>query len=676
MRTAAAPHASSPRLTPHARYRQDLVVAAGLLAVSMVLLPVFAMVPGLRFTLLPPWSVTLHTLFETSSVVLSVLIFAAGLYGFTRQRSSNVALMCNVFLAVAILDFVHMLSFDGMPDFITPSGNGKSLSFLLAARLLVAAAMLAIAFLPWQRRIGRAARVALLALSLAFALAVSAYGLYEPELARLLFQPGSGPTATKVALEYGVVLLNLAAAAAFYLRMRATQPYPLVPFFTAACLMALSEFCLTIYSSASDQYSVMAHVLRLAAYFFVYRATFVEMLDAPYRQLQSARADLVESEEKYRLLFENAPDAYLIANADGSFHTANPAAATLFGISRQDVRRIGRNDVTADERLAGFLKERARTGFARGELTLRRGDGTTFLGELSSTTYTNSQGQQMSSTFIRDITAKRQAEEEVLRLNATLEQRVRDRTVELQVANEDLERFSQVMAHDLRSPLVAIEGFADLLRHGGAGSLDEKQKHYLDRIRAGVARMADMIDSLLELADVSRVPVKVQALDLTAIAEKALSACRRRDPLRKVKTVIESSLVGQGDPRLVATVMSNLIGDAWKHTARNPDAEIVVGVEPSAQGGSGAVYFVRHNGSGMKSRVIETAPDEGGTPQTPAQSVREDVVLASVRRAVSRHGGRMWAEATPGQGAVFRFTLERAANPGSWPGVGDAATAS
>jgi signal transduction histidine kinase len=157
---------------------------------------------------------------------------------------------------------------------------------------------------------------------------------------------------------------------------------------------------------------------------------------------------------------------------------------------------------------------------------------------------------------------------------------------------------------------------------------------------------------------VSRAPLKTQTLDLSAIADKALAACRQRDPQRKVKAVVENSLLGQGDARLIATVMANLIGNAWKHTVRNPDAEIVVGMEPSAQGR--VVYFVRDNGSGMKPGAVETVPDESGTQQSPTESPRAGVVLASVRRIIGRHGGTVWAESTPGQGVVFRFTLEPA----------------
>lgn len=658
MSTATA-HASTSRLSPHVRYRPGLVRAAGFVAASVALLLAFALVPSLRFTLLPPWGVTLHTLFETSSVVLSVLIFAAGLYGFTRERSSNAALMCNVFLAVAILDFVHMLSFDGMPDLVTPSGNGKSLSFLLAARLLVAAAMLAIAVLPWQRQIGRAARVALLALSLAFAVAVSAYGLYEPALAGLLFQPGSGPTALKVAVDYVVVLLNLAAAAAFYLRMREPQPYPLLPFFAAACLMAVSGFSLTIYSNASDQYALMAHVLRLAAYVFVYRATFVEMLDAPYRQIEAARADLVVSEEKYRLLFENSLDAYLIVNPDGSFQAANPAAFTMFGIAPQDLWRIGRSDVTSDPRLAGFLEERSRTGFARGELILRRSDGTTFLGELSSVSYTDSQGRQMSSTFIRDISARRQAEDEILLLNATLDQRVRERTAALEEAYLDLERLSHVMAHDLTSPLVAIDGFANLLKKSTHQPLDDKQKSYLDRISSSAGRMGEMIAALLELADVRRVPLNIQPLDLSAITREVLAARARREPDRVMNISVQPAMMLHGDAKLLTQLMSHLIDSVYGLTVRNPDAKVTVGADLLADGGP--VYFVQSNGVGLNPALAERVLNSFGV----AQGVRDlsdgGITMAAVRSIVARHGGRVWGESLPDGGAVVRFSVGRAA---------------
>jgi len=423
--------------------------------------------------------------------------------------------------------------------------------------------------------------------------------------------------------------------------------------------MALSELCFTLYATFHDQYSIVGHVIKVEAYLFVFRAIFIEFLEGPYRQLETARADLVESEEKYRLLFENAPDAYLMANADGSFHAANPAASTMFGIARQDLWRIGRNDVTSDPRLADFLEERARTGFVRGELILRRGDGSTFLGELSSTTYTDSRGRQLSSTFIHDITAKRQAEEEILKLNATLEQRVRDRTAELQAANEDLDHFSHLMAHDLRSPLVAIEGFAGLLKSSTAGLVNDKQERYLGRIRSNAGRMAEMIDALLELANVARAPLKIQPLDLSAIATEVLAARERREPGRAVKTVVQPGITLAGDAWQLTLVMSHLMDSAWTHTARNPAAEIAVETEPGANGAM--VYVVRDNGAGSQTVQTGKVLDRLGIWQGSGDAAHEGIMMAAVRRILGRHGGRVWAESLPGGGLAVRFCLDRPA---------------
>ncbi|MES2383149.1 MAG: MASE3 domain-containing protein [Pseudomonadota bacterium] len=646
-------------MIPHVSYRRPLMLVAGIWLANAALLLAFVLVPALHFELPAAVHTNLHTLFETVSIIVSALVFAAGWFTFSREGRSNVALLCSIFLGVAILDFVHLLSYEGMPAFWIPAKDGKSISFFLAARLLVAGALVAIAFQPWNRSIGTQERGWVLGLSLVFALAVSAYGLVEPDLRTLFFVPGSGLTATKIAVEYFVIALNLAAAAGFYLRMRQPQPYPLVPLFAAACLMALSELCFTLYATFHDHYSIVGHVIKVEAYLFVFRAIFIEFLEGPYRQLETARADLVESEEKYRLLFENAPDAYLMANADGSFHAANPAAATLFGIARQDLWRIGRNDVTSDPRLADFLEERSRTGFVRGELIMRRGDGSTFLGELSSTTYTDSRGRQMGSTFIHDITEKRRAEEEILKLNATLEQRVRDRTAELQAANEDLDHFSHLMAHDLRSPLVAIEGFAGLLKSSTAGLVNDKQERYLGRIRSNAGRMAEMIDALLELANVARAPLKIQPLDLSAIATEVLAARERREPGRAVKTVVQPGITLAGDAWQLTLVMSHLMDSAWTHTARNPAAEIAVETEPGANGAM--VYVVRDNGAGSQTVQTGKVLDRLGIWQGSGDAAHEGIMMAAVRRILGRHGGRVWAESLPGGGLAVRFCLDRPA---------------
>ncbi|MDP1743149.1 MASE3 domain-containing protein [Polaromonas sp.] len=560
---------------------------------------------------------------------------------------------------MAILDFVHLLSYDGMPSLFLAAKDGQTISFFLAARLLVAGVLVAIALQPWNRSIGVHERRWVFGLSLGFALAVSVYGIVEPAVVTLFFVPGSGLTATKIAVEYLVIFLNLAAAAGFYLRLREPQPYPLVTLFAAACLMALSELCFTLYSDFRSQYLSLGHVMKVQAYLFVFRAIFIEFLERPYRQRDIARAELAESEEKYRLLFENAPDAYLIANADGSFQAANPAASELFGIALKDLGQIGRSDVTSDPRLAGFLEERAKAGAARGELILRRSDGSTFLAELSSSTYTDSRGRQMSSTFIRDITAKRQGEDELRELSARLDHRVRERTAELEEAYLDLERLSHVMAHDLTSPLVAIDGFASLLKKSTTQPLDDKQKRYLDKISSSAGRMGEMIAALLELADVRRVPLNIQPLDLSVITYEVLAARAAREPDRVMRVSVQPAMMLQGDAKLLTQLMSHLIDSVYGLTVRNPDAKVTVGADLLTDGGP--VYFVRNNGVGLNPALAERVLNSFGV----AQGVRDlsdgGITMAAVRSIVARHGGRVWGESLPDGGAVVRFSVGPAA---------------
>jgi signal transduction histidine kinase len=507
-------------------------------------------VPAAQFAL-PGWlNVSLHTLFETVSIVVSALVFSVGWHTFSRERSSSVALICNAFFAIAILDFVHMLSFEGMPALITPSGGGKAIPTFLAARLLAALALLGIALLPWQKRIGPASRNWLLALCLAFALAVSISSLADVELKRLFLVPGVGLTPLKIGIEYLVIGLNIAAAAGFVMRMRDPQPYQVSALFTAACMAALSELCFTLYSRTVDHYNVLGHVYKVIAYLLIYRALFVTLIQNPYLQLESAQRDLQDSEGRYRMLSK--------------------------------------------------------------------------------------------------------AQSEVLRLNASLEQRVQQRTAQLAAANEELERFAYSVAHDLRSPLAAISGFSRAMEKVLPTAADERQQHYLGRILAGVARMDEMIEALLELAHVSRGELVVETLDLTQIAHQILSSRRELDPARAVRCSVQERLMIHGDRGLMTILMDNLIGNAWKFTSQLAEAEILVGSEWVD---GELVCFVKDNGAGFDMAYAAKLFGVFQRLHSQSEFPGHGIGLANVRRIVARHNGRVWAESAPGQGATFRFTL-------------------
>jgi len=261
---------------------------------------------------------------------------------------------------------------------------------------------------------------------------------------------------------------------------------------------------------------------------------------------------------------------------------------------------------------------------------------------------------------VKDITERMAAQQEILRLNAELEERVRQRTAQLESANRELEAFSYSIAHDLRAPLSSIDGFSQMLDHSSGQALPERCRHYLSRIRAGVRQMGELTDGLLSLANFSRTDLRREPVDLAQLARAALAACREGSPDRQVHTEVAAALPVRGDPRLLQQVIGNLVGNAWKFTARSVQARIEVGGYTADDGGR--VYFVRDNGAGFDmahaGRMFEafqrmhSASDFEGT----------GIGLAIVHKIIARHDGRVWAEAAPGRGATFFFTLGDAAS--------------
>jgi PAS domain S-box-containing protein len=257
--------------------------------------------------------------------------------------------------------------------------------------------------------------------------------------------------------------------------------------------------------------------------------------------------------------------------------------------------------------------------------------------------------------FVCDITERKQAQEEVARLNAELEERVRLRTAQLEAANAELEAFSYSIAHDLRSPLTSIDGFSHMLGELAAQSIGDQGRHYLRRIRAGVRQMSDLTDAMLSLARLSRVQLKWERVDLAAIARAIEANLRESAPERPATVEIPDHLYAQGDPRLLTQVIANLVGNAWKFSAGKPRTVIRIG---SALGANGEpAFFVADQGAGFD--MAHASRLFGAFQRLHATSEFEGtgIGLALVQKIVSRHAGRIWADARPGDGATFYFTL-------------------
>ncbi len=247
-------------------------------------------------------------------------------------------------------------------------------------------------------------------------------------------------------------------------------------------------------------------------------------------------------------------------------------------------------------------------------------------------------------------------------LNELLESKVRQRTAQYEAANRELEAFSYSVSHDLRAPLRGIDGFSKALLEDYGEELDSTAKRYLDRIRAGTQRMGTLIDDLLNLARLSRIEIARRTVDLTSVAELIAEELKGRQPDRQVAFTIAKGMVTEGDERLLGVVLQNLLENAWKFTAKRDGAEIKVGSCPSTDGQT--VFFVHDNGAGFDPAYADKLFGAFQRLHSPAEFEGTGIGLATVQRIILRHGGRIWAESTPGEGATFFFTGASASEDG------------
>lgn len=252
------------------------------------------------------------------------------------------------------------------------------------------------------------------------------------------------------------------------------------------------------------------------------------------------------------------------------------------------------------------------------------------------------------------IKAEQEAVQEVRRLNAVLEERVRERTARLEDSNRELESFSYSVSHDLRAPLRALEGFSEALLEDCGDRLDGAAKDYLGRIRAASLRMAELIDDLLQLSRISRHELHREDVDLSTLARDILNELARADTGRQVECLVQEGLTAQADPHLLGIVLHNLLGNAWKFTSREAHPRIEFGAR---LGGARLEFFVRDNGAGFDMAYVGKLFTPFQRLHTASEFPGTGIGLATVQRIIRRHGGEIRAEGRPDAGATFSFTL-------------------
>jgi PAS domain S-box-containing protein len=367
---------------------------------------------------------------------------------------------------------------------------------------------------------------------------------------------------------------------------------------------------------------------------------------------------LIASELRYRRLFESAKDGILILDAEtGMVVDVNPFLITTLGFSHEQflskaVWELGFfNDIWANAEKFAELKDKEYVRYEH--LPLETSDGQRIEVEFVSNVYLVD-GKKVIQCNVRDVTARREAEEALRQLNASLEQRVIERTAQLEAANQDLESFSYSVSHDLRAPLRAISGFSRIILEDHSAALAANGLRYLHMVEKSAQHMGQLIDDLLTFSRTGRQALTVQTVSTTGIVNACLTDLQDMRGNRHVTINVGALPDCEADASLLKQVWLNLLTNALKYTRKCDPAVITVG---SRQEDGVDSYFVQDNGAGFDMKYadklfgvfqrLHLADDYEGT----------GVGLALVQRIVQRHGGRVWAEAKLNLGATFHFTL-------------------
>ena len=382
-------------------------------------------------------------------------------------------------------------------------------------------------------------------------------------------------------------------------------------------------------------------------------------LEKEIAERKRTEQELCESEERLKLIFENAVDGILVVEMETKkFLISNPMICQMLGYTAEEIITLGIDDIHPEEQLPYVMDQVMRQ--ARKEFTLakdipiRRKDGSIFFADVNSFPIVLD-GKECIAGFFRDITKRRQTEEELRKHQEHLEDLVDERTAKLAAINQELESFSYSVSHDLRAPLRHISGYLGLLRESMVTKLDEESQQYFAAISDSAKQMGALIDDLLLFSRMGRKEMYTQQVDLGALVHEVIREHEAETRGRNIHWEIADLPIITGDSAMLRIVLVNLISNALKFTRPRQQAEIKIGYIPGAQ--NELVFFVSDNGVGFDMKYADKLFGVFQRLHLIDEFEGTGIGLANVQRIINRHGGRVSAEGKVNHGATFYFSL-------------------
>ncbi|MBF0119277.1 MAG: HAMP domain-containing protein [Desulfobacterales bacterium] len=371
--------------------------------------------------------------------------------------------------------------------------------------------------------------------------------------------------------------------------------------------------------------------------------------------------ELKKSEEKFRFVFERAPIGLLLLNNQSVVIDCNKYFSDIFEVQRE--KYFGLNLI--DKIPEGPVRKNLLNAISDYKIQNYEGPYSSILSgkKLQISISSEKVAPDLIISIIMDITERKKSEKEIIRLNSELEDRVKKRTAQLELANKELESFSYSVSHDLRAPLRGIDGWSMALIEDYGSRLNETAYVYLNRIRSETQRMGQLIDDLLKLSRLTRAEMNINLINLSKLAQINADKIHESEPNREAEFVIEPNLTAKADEGMISIVLSNLLGNAFKFTGKKTQTRIEFGklkiesqdIKP--ENSNKQIFYVKDNGAGFDMAYVEKLFGAFQRLHKTKEFPGTGIGLTIVKRIINRHGGQIWAEGFVNQGATFYFTL-------------------